>query len=77
MNTDSGVYGVNYLKRAAVAMFEIGMNRPEDSIYPDTAATPLDGHNSYVMHYTESQQFRFVYGLFQTYFAMQRPLLPR
>jgi hypothetical protein len=43
MNTDSGVYGVNYLKRAAVATFEIDMNRPKDAIYPDTAATLLDG----------------------------------
>jgi hypothetical protein len=51
MNTDSGVYGANYLKRAAVAKFEIGMNLPEDCIYPDTAATPLDGHNNYVMHF--------------------------
>jgi len=53
MNTDSGVYGANYLKRAAVAMFEIGMNLPEDSIYPDTAATPLDGHNDYVIHFAK------------------------
>jgi len=53
MNTDSGVYGANYKKRAAVAMFEIGMNLPEDSIYPDTAATPLDGHNNYVMHFAK------------------------
>jgi hypothetical protein len=53
MNTDSGVYGANYLKRAAVAMFEIGMNLPEDSIYPDTAATPLDGHNNYIMHFAK------------------------
>ena len=53
MNTDSGVYGANYIKRAAVAMFEIGMNLPEDSIYPDTAATPLDGHNNYVIHFAK------------------------
>jgi hypothetical protein len=53
MNTDSGVYGSNYRKRAAVAMFEIGMNLPEDSIYPDTAATPLDGHNNYVIHFAK------------------------
>jgi hypothetical protein len=32
-------------------MFEIGMNRPEDAIYPDTAATPLDGHNNYVLYF--------------------------
>jgi hypothetical protein len=51
MNTDSGVYGANYLKRAAVAQFEIGMNLPEDSIYPDTGASPLDGRNRYVIHF--------------------------
>jgi hypothetical protein len=53
MNTDSGVYGANYLKRGAVAMFEIGMNRPEDAIYPDTAASPLDGRNKYVIHFAK------------------------
>jgi hypothetical protein len=52
-DTDSGVYGANYMKRGAVAMFEIGMNLPEDSIYPDTAATPLDGHNNHVMHFAK------------------------
>jgi hypothetical protein len=53
MNTDSGVYGANYLKRGTVAMFEIGMNRPEDAIYPDTAASPLDGRNKYVIHFAK------------------------
>jgi len=53
MNTDSGAYGANYLKRATVARFEIGMNLPEDAIYPDTADTPLDGRNKYVMHFEE------------------------
>ena len=53
MNTDSGVYGANYLKRGAVAMFEIGMNLPEDSIYPEMGASPLDGHNKYVMHFEQ------------------------
>jgi hypothetical protein len=51
MNTDSGVYGANYLKRGAVAMFEIGMNLPEDAIYPDTGTSLLDGHNNYVIHF--------------------------
>jgi hypothetical protein len=51
MNTDSGVYGANYLKRETVAMFEIGMNLPEDSIYPDTADSPLDGRKKYIMHF--------------------------
>ena len=53
MNTDSGVYGANYLKRGAVAMFEIGMNLPDDSIYPDTGNTPLDGRNKYVIHFAK------------------------
>jgi hypothetical protein len=53
MNTDSGVYGANYLKRSAVAMFEIGMNLPEDSIYPDTGISPLDGRNKYVIHFAK------------------------
>jgi hypothetical protein len=53
MNIDSGVYGTNYLKRGAVAMFEIGMNLPEDCIYPDTAASPLDGHSNYVIHFAK------------------------
>jgi hypothetical protein len=53
MNTDSGVYGANYLKRRAVAMFEIGMNLPEDSIYPDTGTSPLDGRNKYVIHFAQ------------------------
>jgi hypothetical protein len=53
MNTDSGVYGANYLKRGAVAMFEIGMNLPEDSIYPDMGISPLDGRNKYVIHFAK------------------------
>jgi hypothetical protein len=53
MNTDSGVYGANYLKRGAVAMFEIGMNLPEDAIYPDTGNSPLDGRNKYVIHFAK------------------------
>jgi hypothetical protein len=55
MNTDSGVYGANYLKRGAVAMFEIGMNLPEDSIYPDTGGSALDGHNKYVIHFAKGE----------------------
>jgi hypothetical protein len=54
MNTDSGVYGANYLKRATVAKFEIGMNLPEDAIYPDTADSPLDGSNKYVIHFEKA-----------------------
>jgi hypothetical protein len=27
------------------------MNLPEDAIYPDTADTPLDGRNKYVIHF--------------------------
>ena len=56
MNTDSGAYGASYLKRGAVAMFEIGMNLPEDSIYPDTGDQTLDGRNKYVIHFAKGAQ---------------------
>jgi hypothetical protein len=36
-------------------MFEIGMNLPQDSIYLDTAATPLDGHSNYVIHFAKGE----------------------
>jgi hypothetical protein len=56
MNTESvGVYGNAYLKRAAIALFGLGMNLPEDAVYPlnngDTDGKPLTGANRYVMHF--------------------------
>src|SRR5262245_58567499 len=56
MNTDTmGVYGNYYLKRAIVAQLGLGANLPEDAIYPinlaDETGKPLDGANSYMLHF--------------------------
>jgi hypothetical protein len=56
MNTDTmGVYGNYYLKRAIVAQAGLGANLPDDAIYPlnlgDEAGRPLDGANSYTLHF--------------------------
>ncbi len=59
MNTDTmGVYGNYYLKRAIVAQMGLGANLPEDAIYPinlgDASGKPLDGANSYTLHFHKS-----------------------
>jgi hypothetical protein len=59
MNTNTmGVYGDYYLKRAIVAMVGLGANQPEDAIYPlaiaDSTGKPLDGKNSYVLHFNKA-----------------------
>ena len=60
MNTDTmGVYGNYYLKRAIVAQLGLGANVPEDAIYPlnlaDKSGQPLDGANSYAIHFDKGQ----------------------
>jgi hypothetical protein len=60
MNTDTiGVYGNYYLKRAIIAMAGLGANLPEDAIYPlnlgDSSGKPLDGANSYVLHFAKNE----------------------
>lgn len=53
-STSGGAYGVEYLYRAAVANFGLGLNLPQDAIYPslstDEDGRPLDGANKYVLH---------------------------
>jgi hypothetical protein len=56
MNTECvGTYGTSYVKRAVIAKFGLGSNVPQDSIYPlafnDADGKPLDGNNSYVLHF--------------------------
>ncbi len=57
--TDLGAYGNDYLKRAAVALFGLGANLPEDAIYPvnigDSDGKPLTGANQYVLHFDETE----------------------
>jgi hypothetical protein len=50
-----GVYGNNYLRRAAVAFAGLGANPAEDAIYPvltaDADGSPLSGGQAYVLHF--------------------------
>jgi hypothetical protein len=54
-----GAYGVNYRERAAVAYFALGMNLPQDALYPslatDSEGRPLDGNRKYVLHLEKGQ----------------------
>jgi len=54
-----GVYGIYYLKRAAVAMVGLGANQPEDAIYPlnigDADGKPLAGEHNYVLHFSKEE----------------------
>jgi hypothetical protein len=55
----AGVYGTNYLDRAAVSMIGAGLNRLDDAIYPscnvDSQGQPLSGERSYVIHFDKTQ----------------------
>src|SRR5690606_26821294 len=52
---EGGSYGVNYLLRAGVAAWGLGMNLPDDAIYPSTTADsegkPFDGSQRYVWRF--------------------------
>jgi hypothetical protein len=54
-NTTGGSFGVNYRERAAVAYYALGMNLPQDAVYPslstDGEGRPLDGHRKYALHF--------------------------
>lgn len=59
VSRDMGAYGMDYARRAAVAMFGLGANLPEDAIYPtaraDATGRPFDGGARYVMHFEKGQ----------------------
>lgn len=54
-----GVYGTDYLRRAAIAMVGLGANRPEDAIYPLTHVSadgrPLHGDSRYVLRFARGE----------------------
>ena len=58
VSTGSGHYGTDYLQRALIAYIGVGGNLPADAFYPiarfDADGEPLDGANSYVMHFTKA-----------------------
>jgi hypothetical protein len=57
--TNLGRYGTDYLFRSVVALVGLGANLPEDAIYPrateDTDGRPLNGANSYLVHFPKGQ----------------------
>jgi hypothetical protein len=57
--TRSGAYGVDYDYRAAVAYFGLGMNLPQDAVYPslstDSEGKALDGSNKYVLRFEKEK----------------------
>ncbi|WP_158966736.1 DUF1254 domain-containing protein [Chachezhania sediminis] len=61
MDTESvGVFGNNYLKRAVVADIGLGINQPQDAVYPisvsDADGDALDaGKHDYVLHFEKDQ----------------------
>jgi hypothetical protein len=58
-NTTGGSFGVNYRERAAVAYYALGMNLPQDAVYPsvstDGEGRPLDGKQKYVLHFEKGK----------------------
>ena len=50
-----GVYGNDYLKRAAITRIGLGANPPEDAVYPlllaDADGDPVTGEQCYVIHF--------------------------
>jgi hypothetical protein len=55
MTESLGTWGTNYLKRAVAALIGLGVNLPEDAVYPlsymDEEGAPYDGANRYVLHF--------------------------
>lgn len=57
--TKTGLYGTDYLQRAAITFFGLGANRPQDAVYP-TSETNVEGEaysgeNKYVLHFAKGQ----------------------
>jgi hypothetical protein len=54
-----GAYGADTLGRAAVGMYGLGANRPEDAVYPacavDADGQPLDGRHRYTLTFPKGQ----------------------
>jgi hypothetical protein len=59
MTLQTGVFGNNYLKRAITAMGGLGINAPEDAIYPalirDSDGDMLTGEGRYLLRFEKEQ----------------------
>jgi hypothetical protein len=57
--TEGGVYGTEYLFRAFCTAVGLGMNRPQDAVYPisqkDADDRAYSGANKYVMHFAKGE----------------------
>jgi hypothetical protein len=55
----AGVYGADYLFRAAVAQWGLGGNIAQEALYPagftDSQGNPLSGNSSYLIHFEPGQ----------------------
>jgi hypothetical protein len=55
----TGVYGTNYLFRAAVTQLGLGANIAQEALYPfaftDSQGKPLTGANNYIIHFNPGQ----------------------
>src|ERR1044072_5670379 len=55
LHTGAGSYGTDYLRRARIANFALGINRPEDAIFPlsttDDEGSQLTGSHRYVLRF--------------------------
>ena len=58
-NPQLGVYGADYLFRAATAQFGLGANIGQEAFYPgtftDSQGKPLSGNSSYLIHFEAGQ----------------------
>lgn len=55
LHSGAGSYGTDYLRRARIANFALGINRPEDAIFPlsttDDEGSQLTGSHRYVLRF--------------------------
>lgn len=58
-NTQTGIYGNDYLTRAAITKLGFGANIPQEALYPttftDNQGKPYDGINNYTIHFEPGQ----------------------
>jgi hypothetical protein len=59
VNAQPGIYGTDYLFRAAVTQYGLGANIAQEALYPltftDIEGTPLNGTNNYTIHFNPGQ----------------------
>jgi hypothetical protein len=59
VNTQTGIYGNDYLTRAAITKLGFGANIPQEALYPttltDSQGKPYNGANKYAIHFDQGQ----------------------